>query len=228
MSNFRNEIIWNTHQLCCKGKPAQTQVLWGANTDTILFYTKERIIFELNPFADPFTDPEEIIPQVSIRQTKTGSEDILTTSSSSVLFKVHGRSDRIFAYEWKGFRNKNSVRLAPYPRKGLKRNIAKGNIVIEERPHRKTQLLERLVRGRAYWAIYGRSREVADRQVRVKRKSRLSHPEASLPLLERIIRASSKEGGMVLDPFCGCATSCVAAEKLSRQMDWDRRFCKSI
>ena len=36
-------------------------------------------------------------------------------------------------------------------------------------------------------------------------------------LLERIIQASSNEGDIVLDPFCGCATTCVAAEKLHRQ-----------
>ena len=36
-------------------------------------------------------------------------------------------------------------------------------------------------------------------------------------LLERIIQASSNEGDIVLDPFCGCATTCVAAEKLNRQ-----------
>lgn len=38
-----------------------------------------------------------------------------------------------------------------------------------------------------------------------------------LALLERIIRASSNKGDLVLDPFCGCATTCVAAEKLGRQ-----------
>ena len=38
-----------------------------------------------------------------------------------------------------------------------------------------------------------------------------------LTLLERIIAASSKEGDMVLDPFCGCATALVAAEKHERQ-----------
>ena len=36
-------------------------------------------------------------------------------------------------------------------------------------------------------------------------------------LLQRIIRASSNEGGVVLDPFCGCATSCIAAEMEHRQ-----------
>ena len=38
-----------------------------------------------------------------------------------------------------------------------------------------------------------------------------------LTLLERIIKASSNEGDTVLDPFCGCATACVAAEMLGRQ-----------
>ncbi|MDE2860718.1 MAG: DNA methyltransferase [Chloroflexota bacterium] len=38
-----------------------------------------------------------------------------------------------------------------------------------------------------------------------------------LALLERIIKASSDEDGVVLDPFAGCATACVAAERLGRQ-----------
>ena len=38
-----------------------------------------------------------------------------------------------------------------------------------------------------------------------------------LALLERIIGASSNPGDLVLDPFCGCATACIAAEKLHRQ-----------
>ena len=39
-------------------------------------------------------------------------------------------------------------------------------------------------------------------------------PEA---LLERIIRASSNEGDLMLDPFCGCGTATVAAERLNRR-----------
>jgi hypothetical protein len=39
-------------------------------------------------------------------------------------------------------------------------------------------------------------------------------PEA---LLERIIQASSNEGDLVLDPFCGCGTTIAAAQKLNRQ-----------
>lgn len=39
-------------------------------------------------------------------------------------------------------------------------------------------------------------------------------PEA---LLERIIAASSNEGDLVLDPFCGCGTTIAAAQKLNRR-----------
>ena len=49
-----------------------------------------------------------------------------------------------------------------------------------------------------------------------------------LGLYERIIKASSQPGDIVLDPFCGCATTPIAAERLGRQwvgMDlWDGAY----
>ena len=49
-------------------------------------------------------------------------------------------------------------------------------------------------------------------------KEHIGYPtQKPLALLERIIAASSNPGDMVLDPFAGCATACVAAEKLGRQ-----------
>jgi site-specific DNA-methyltransferase (adenine-specific) len=46
----------------------------------------------------------------------------------------------------------------------------------------------------------------------------LGYPtQKPLPLLERIIQASSNEGDIVLDAFCGCGTALVAAQKLKRQ-----------
>ena len=57
-------------------------------------------------------------------------------------------------------------------------------------------------------------------------KERTGYPtQKPLALYERIIKASSNEGDFVLDPFCGCATTPVAAERLGRRwvgMDiWD-------
>ena len=49
-------------------------------------------------------------------------------------------------------------------------------------------------------------------------KERIGYPtQKPLALLRRIILASSNEGDLVLDPFCGCATTCVAAEELGRK-----------
>ena len=49
-------------------------------------------------------------------------------------------------------------------------------------------------------------------------RERTGYPtQKPLALLERIIKASSSPGDLVFDPFCGCATSCIAAERLDRQ-----------
>jgi hypothetical protein len=48
-------------------------------------------------------------------------------------------------------------------------------------------------------------------------KERLGYPtQKPEALLERIIRASSNEGDVVLDPFCGCGTTVAVAERLKR------------
>jgi len=48
-------------------------------------------------------------------------------------------------------------------------------------------------------------------------KERLSYPtQKPEALLERIIKASSNEGEVVLDPFCGCGTTVAVAHKLKR------------
>ena len=49
-------------------------------------------------------------------------------------------------------------------------------------------------------------------------KERTGYPtQKPLALLYRIIEASSKAGDVVFDPFCGCATTCVAAHHRQRQ-----------
>lgn len=49
-------------------------------------------------------------------------------------------------------------------------------------------------------------------------KERVGYPtQKPLALLDRIIAVSSNAGDVVLDPFCGCATACIAAEQLGRK-----------
>jgi len=49
-------------------------------------------------------------------------------------------------------------------------------------------------------------------------KERLGYPtQKPEALMERIVRSSSKRGDVVLDPFAGCGTTMVAAQRLDRQ-----------
>ncbi len=61
-------------------------------------------------------------------------------------------------------------------------------------------------------------------------KESLGYPtQKPLALLERIIKASSNPGDIVLDAFCGCGTAVVAAENLERQwigIDYSPTACR--
>ena len=55
-------------------------------------------------------------------------------------------------------------------------------------------------------------------KIEANSKENVFYPtQKPLPLLERIISASSNPGDVILDPFAGCNTACIAAEKLGRQ-----------
>jgi len=76
----------------------------------------------------------------------------------------------------------------------------------------------RMVTMRDWWINSGVDSEYDIKALYRNDQERTGYPtQKPLALLERIINASSNEGDMVLDPFCGCATTCIAAEKLGRQ-----------
>ena len=54
--------------------------------------------------------------------------------------------------------------------------------------------------------------------INMRARERLGYPtQKPVALLERIVAASSNEGDLILDPFCGCGTTVHAAQKLGRQ-----------
>jgi adenine specific DNA methylase Mod len=54
-------------------------------------------------------------------------------------------------------------------------------------------------------------------QINPAAKERLGYPtQKPEKLLERIIKSSSNEGDIILDPFCGCGTALVSAQRLNR------------
>ncbi len=69
------------------------------------------------------------------------------------------------------------------------------------------------------WYTMASMRDVWDMNAIGRSSSeRLGYPtQKPLALLERVIRASSNPGDIVLDPFCGCATALVAADRMGRQ-----------
>jgi hypothetical protein len=83
---------------------------------------------------------------------------------------------------------------------GFPRRLADGPFVAEAR----------LVQVGDVWTDIDRLNQTA--------KERLGYPtQKPVALLERIINASSRRGEIVLDAFCGCGTTLVAAERLHRQ-----------
>ncbi len=49
-------------------------------------------------------------------------------------------------------------------------------------------------------------------------RERLGYPtQKPVALLERILKASTHEGDVILDPFCGCGTAIAAAQRLQRE-----------
>ena len=68
-------------------------------------------------------------------------------------------------------------------------------------------------------ALYGSSLAIdSDVKWLSNEAEKLGYPtQKPLGLLERIIAASSNEGDIVLDPFCGCGTAVHAAQKLGRE-----------
>ena len=80
---------------------------------------------------------------------------------------------------------------------------------------------------RDWWVEYGLNKEIDFTPLYRNNIERTGYPtQKPLKLYKRMIEASSNEGDIVLDPFAGCATTCVAAEQLKREwvgMDiWDK------
>ena len=113
-------------------------------------------------------------------------------------------------YEWRGFVNPHPSgwRLSS---ERLEEEYQKGNIVI--RPNGKLERRKYLkdYKGASYGNIW-------DDILPPGQGERTGYPtQKPLKLLKRIIKASSKPNDIVLDPFCGCATTCIAAEAEQRQ-----------
>ncbi|MGA9753600.1 MAG: DNA methyltransferase [Desulfobaccales bacterium] len=197
--NFRNEIIWKRTSAHSSAKRL------GPIHDTIFYYTKTDS-YMWNPL---YTEHAE--KYIRSHYSQIDGEGRRWTASDLTANGIrHGSSGG----PWRGF----DV-------------TAKGN-------HWKFKIekLEQLdADGRIYWPAGGgwpRYKRYLDElkgvslqdlwddipPINAVAKERLGYPtQKPEALLERIIQASSNEGDIVLDPFCGCGTTITVAERLHRR-----------
>lgn len=201
--NFRNSISWQRND--GRGKGSQHDPLsWGRNTDTILFYAKSKIA-KLRPYKKLSDDQiREQFPKIDKdgRRYKTG---IPVFRSKSMGARPN------LCFEWRGMQN-------PHPsgwrlsKERLEEEYKKGNIVLHERGKIERRKYADEYHGAPMDDFWG------DIQRITSGSKDTGYPtQKPVPLYERIIEASSNKGDIILDPFCGCATTCIAAEKLGRR-----------
>ncbi|MYD30124.1 MAG: hypothetical protein F4X01_00715 [Nitrospira sp. SB0661_bin_20] len=203
---FKDEIVWRRNESGAKGSQHSAK-RWGNNVDHLLFYVKEqhakfepRIIRDLTQ-----SDIVRMFPKVD-KDGRRYNLKMTAWRSPSMGARPN------LCYEFHGC-------YPPYPsgwrlgKKRMEEEYQKGNIVVLE------DKLERRSYVKDYLGVSpGNLWSDTFLLLGAQSKERTGYPtQKPLALYERIIKASSNEGDVVLDPFAGCATTCVAAERLNRQ-----------
>ncbi len=211
--NFRNEIVWKRYLSTGKGNQHSAQT-WGVMSDSILFYAKSAQA-KVRPFRE-LSDSEVLqkFPKVDEHNRRY--------NTATPLFRSKGMGARPnLCYEWRGYKN-------PHPsgwrlsKERLEEEYQKGNVVIYPGGRLERRKYESDYNGVPVGSLWIEH----ELTLASNAKERTGYPtQKPLALYERIIKASSNEGDIVLDPFCGCATTTIAAERLGREwvgMDiWD-------
>ena len=211
--NFRNEIIWRRINSTGRAKKQLAN-----NADYILYYIKE----SSSTWNQQYTAHDQAYVEKNYR-LKDADGRRYSLGDLKGAGVTRGNSGK----PWRGIDPSDSGSHWAIPHKAIPKSAI--NLTSQE----KLDMLDSL--GRIYWPRKGgmpRYKRYLDEMpgtaidtiwvdinlVQAKSKERLDYPtQKPLALLERIIKQSSNEGDVVLDPFCGCATTCVAAEKLERQ-----------
>ncbi len=194
IDNFRNHIAWKRSTPRGNARRRYPEL-----TDFILFYCKS----DDNIWNDQYTDYREgyVEKYYSYTDEKTGK----TFQPTSLL----GHSGVNPVYEWRGI-----TKPWRYPRHRLDELDAEGKLYWPEAggvPRLKRFLDEQ--KGVPVQSLWDDIPPVNSQALEDTRYA-TQKPEA---LLERIIRASSNEGDLIADFFCGSGTTAAVAEKLGRK-----------
>jgi DNA modification methylase len=199
--DYLNEIIWKRAETV-KGNFGQGSQRFDGNTDTILFYAKSKN----NKFNSLFNNySEEYIknfykyfePESGRRYRLISMTGPGGSAKGNPFYEVMG----VKRY-WRYSKEKMNELI----KNGLVVQTKAGNV-----PQRKQYLDEgKGVPIQSLWddipALHSQDGE------------RLGYPtQKPESLLERILKASSNEGDVVLDAYCGCGTTVAVSQRLNRQ-----------
>ena len=197
-NNFRNEITWK-RQTAKKGSQYEKKT-YGSSSDTIFWYSKTNNYTFNIPIVQ--LDDETLLKKFN-RIDEAGRK---FRTDNITLNRMMARSN--LSFEYKGYTPKygwmmNKEKLEQFDKENRLYWSSTG------KPYRKYFLDE--YDGQEVSNVWN------DISVASGKESTSYPTQKPLKLLRRIIEASSNEGDIVLDPFCGCATTCVAAQQLNRK-----------
>jgi site-specific DNA-methyltransferase (adenine-specific) len=190
VKNFRNEIVWKRFNFHADAKR------FGKITDRILFYTKSddfiftrlRVPFSEKYQADKFTHVDE-----SGRRFR--------------LDNLNPPGGRGPIYEFNGV-----TKPWRFTEERMRQLDAEGRIYKASHVAQLKRFLDEL-EGQAVTELWSDIDPINPMS-----GERLGYPtQKPMELLERIIKASSNPGDIILDPFCGCGTAIATAQKLGRK-----------
>ncbi len=217
--NFRNEVVWKRTTAHSSAKR------FGDVHDTLLFYSKSDD-YLWNPTYQEYDD--------SYLKTKYRNEDARGTYRLSDLTGA-GITGGDSGKPWRGFDPSAFGRHWAIPKSLVAQLVDEGTakgLTTQE----KLDLLD--ANDFIYLTPRGKKGGVGFPQwkrhigsgvpvtsvitdifpINSQAQERLGYPtQKPVALLERIVQASSNEGDVVLDPFCGCGTTIAAAQKLKRE-----------
>jgi len=203
-TNFRNEITWKRRVGMSSAVHESNR--FGVCTDIILFFAKtDETLFK--PQYNRNT-PEY---QEYIRERFTMKDEHGRLFQATSLVNPAYRPNLI--YDYKGYKSpKNGWMIT---KEKMEQWDREGRIYFPEdkegRLRRKSYADE--LKGMPVQNLWTDIPEINSQA-----QERLGYPtQKPEALLERIIGASSNEGDVVLDPFCGCGTAVAVAQKLKRQ-----------
>lgn len=228
-ANFKNHITWQRSDA-----HSDARRKWPAISDHILFYTQDADT-EITPQYKSYPEKtlrewylylempdgntrrmtkEEIETQeipASARRFNTADMSAPAGGGMAAINKQTGKPNGWHVY--KGYQPpQRGWRYSPETMAELD---AKGRLLFPADPSGRIMLKRYLDEQKG--VIVG---DIWDdiQHIRAAKIESLGYPtQKPVALLERILSASSQEGQVVLDPFCGCGTTVEAAEKLNRQ-----------